>query len=396
MVELLAPAGDFERLKIACLYGADAVYFGGQSFGLRANAKNFSNEDIIKATEYAHSLNKKVYVTVNIVFHNDDLNGLDDYLIFLNNAQVDGIIVSDIVVLNHLKHLKLNLFVVLSTQASTLNYEAVNFWKNLGVKRIVLARESLRDNTKDIIAKTGIETETFIHGAMCTSISGKCVLSNYVTNRDSNRGGCAQICRWCFKVDNAPDFTMTPKDLNMISNIEDMINIGLVSFKVEGRMRSIYYIGTVILAYRKIIDGILNKSLTNKEKEYYLNILNRCANRESKEQFYNSLPSVNDQYFNAREEITNKDFLGIVLAYDENNKLATIEQRNYFEIGTTIQFFGPDIETFDYQVKEIFDEKNETIKLANHPQMIIKLKVSQSLTPCTMMRLKVFDKPKHL
>lgn len=263
MIELLAPAGDFERLKFAFLYGADAVYFGGQNYSLRANAKNFDLDDIKKATEYAHSLNKKVYVTVNIVFHNENLDGLKDYLLYLENVNVDGIIASDIVVLKMIKDLKLKTKVILSTQASTLNSFTAEFYKDFGVDQIVLAREALTNDIKAIKGKTGLELECFVHGAMCMSISGKCILSSFMTGRDSNRGGCAQICRWVFNEGIAP-FTMTPKDLNMIENIKEMIDLGVTTFKVEGRMRSIYYISTVILCYRKIIDKILNNNLTER------------------------------------------------------------------------------------------------------------------------------------
>ena len=195
MPELLAPAGDFEKMKFAYLYGADAIYCGGQNFSLRANAKNFSLEELKEASSYAHSLGKKIYVTVNIVFHDENLTGLEEYLKYLDSINIDGIIASDIVVIKMCHNLNLGLSVCLSTQASTLNSRAVKFWQKLGVTRVVLAREASR---KDLIniAKTGVEIETFIHGAMCTSFSGKCVLSNYMTNRDSNRGGCAQVCRW--------------------------------------------------------------------------------------------------------------------------------------------------------------------------------------------------------
>ena len=396
MVELLAPAGDIEKLKMAFHYGADAVYVGGRDFSLRANAKNFSLEELEEATKYTHSLNKKIYVTVNIIFHNDNFDNLEEYLVFLNKIKVDGVIVSDIAVIDMIKRLGLDLFIVLSTQNSTLNVGTVRFFQNLGVKRIVMARESSAENIKRIIDETGIEIETFIHGAMCTSISGKCVLSNYLTNRDSNRGGCVQACRWCYKVLDKPEFTMTSKDLNMINNIEAMINMGIVSFKIEGRMRSVYYIATVILAYRKMIDAVLSNSLTEEDKKYYLNILNRCANRDSKEQFFNELPTYEDQYYTSREEKTNQDFLGIVLDYDENTKICTIEQRNYIKVGDEIQFFGPNIETFNYKVHKMYDEDDNIIEIANHPRMIIKLPVSTKLNKFDMLRVKIFDKNNNL
>ena len=345
-------------------------------------------DDIKKATEYAHSLNKKVYVTVNIVFHNENLEGLKDYLLYLENVNVDGIIASDIVVLKMIKDLKLKTKVILSTQASTLNSFTAEFYKDFGVDQIVLAREALTSDIKAIKGKTGLELECFVHGAMCMSISGKCILSSFMTGRDSNRGGCAQICRWVFNEDKTP-FTMTPKDLNMIENIKEMIDLGVTTFKVEGRMRSIYYISTVILCYRKIIDKILNNNLTEKDKSYYLKILNRVANRDSAPQFFKNLPSVNDQYYNLRDEESNQDFLGIVKSYDENTHIAVIEERNFFRKGDNIQFFGPNTETFDYTVNEIYNENDELIEKANMPRMIIKLKVDRHLNENDLLRVKI-------
>lgn len=396
-LELLAPAGDLERLKFSFLYGADAVYCAGKKYGLRANADNFTMEEMEEGVKFAHSLGKKVYITVNILFHEEETNGLDDYLQALDKIGVDAIIASDILVIKRAKELGLSLEVHVSTQASILNKEAALFYKNLGVTRVVLAREASLEDIKEIKRATGLEIECFVHGAMCTSFSGRCVLSNYCTRRDSNRGGCAQICRWMFSMDGVEyPFSMTPKDLNLIQYINDMIEAGVNSFKVEGRMRGIYYIATVILVYRRVIDLVLRKKLRESDIEYYLNILNRVANRESTAQFIDKLPGKNEQYFLGREEVSNQDFLGLVLSYDEEKSLATIEERNYFKVGDMVQFFGPNIETFNYKVEEIFDENNEKIEVANHPKMIIKLKVNTKLHPYDMMRIKVFDKPKHL
>ncbi len=395
MPELLAPAGDFEKLEFAYLYGADAVYFGGQNFSLRANAKNFSLEDMKKATEYAHSLGKKVYVTVNIVFHDSDFDGLDDYLKYLDSINIDGIIASDIAVIKRVQELRLHFSVTLSTQASLLNTRAVKFWKNLGVTRVVLAREASREEIKKV-KDTGIEVETFIHGAMCTSFSGKCVLSNYMTLRDSNRGGCAQVCRWNFTVDDNPDLTITPKDLNMIPFIKEEIDMGIDSFKIEGRMRSIYYVATVIDCYRRMIDAAQNNTLTPGLERYYLNILNRCANRESTPQFYDKLPGVNEQYFNGREEISNQDFLGLVVDYDEKNNMAIVESRNYFKVGDVVEFFGPNMETFTYKINTIYNDLDEEIEVSRHPKTLVKLPIPQILEKNSMMRLKVFDKSEFI
>lgn len=391
-IELLAPAGDLERLKIAFLYGADAVYFGGQNYSLRANAKNFNLEDISNAVKFAHSLNKRVYVTVNIVFHDKDLEGLEEYLKELDKIKVDAIIVSDVVVMDIWKKLKLNMELHISTQASSLNYETVKFYQSIGATRVVLAREANKEDIKRIKEETGIEIEAFIHGAMCTSISGRCVLSNYATLRDSNRGGCVQACRFSYKADNTDEvFSMTPKDLNMVGYIDEMIKVGVNSFKVEGRMRSIYYIATVIHSYRRIIDKVLNNTLTKKEQEYYLNILNRCANRDSTDQFFNGLPNEKEQYFLGREEISNKDFLGLVLSYNKETKEVLLEQRNYFKPGDIVEFFGPNKDAITFTIPELYNDKNEPIEVANHPQMLVKFKCDIELTEMDMMRTKIFD-----
>ncbi|MCI8394821.1 MAG: U32 family peptidase [Bacilli bacterium] len=396
-VELLSPAGDFEKLKIALLYGADAVYFGGQEFSLRANAKNFSLDEIKKATEYAHQRNKRVYVTVNIVFHESDLIGLKEYLQKLDEIGIDAIIASDIVVLELAKEIKATYELHLSTQSSVLNEGAATFYKELGVKRIVLAREASKEDIKQIKERTKLDLECFIHGAMCTSFSGKCVLSNYTTNRDANRGGCAQICRWQFNTTlSETPFSMTSKDLNMIPYIEDMIDIGVNSFKVEGRMRGIYYVATVIHTYRHLIDKIVSHTLQNKDVNYAKDILNRCANRESTPQFYNGLPTANEQYFLGRDEVSNQDFLGLVKGYDKENKMAIIEERNIFRLQDEIEFFGPNLETFSISLSKIYDEENTPIEVANHPGMIVKIPVPYPVSEFDMMRLKVFDKDDYV
>ena len=391
--ELLAPAGDLERLKLAFHYGADACYIGGKNYSLRANAKNFSIEEINEACEYAHKLGKKVFVTVNIVFHNENLDGLIKYLKELEKAKVDAVIVSDIAVVNIINENNINLEIHLSTQASTLNSYAASFWKKLNVKRIVLAREASKEDIKAIKEKTGLDLEVFIHGAMCTSISGRCVLSNYATNRDSNRGGCAQVCRWMFDIEGSGNtFMMMPKDLNMAKYIKDLIDLGVNSFKVEGRMRSIYYVASIIMTYREILDKIDSNTLTQGDLDYAIAILNRTANRESAPQFFDKLPSYKEQYFNGREEQSNQDFLGIVKNYDEEKGIVTLEERNFLQKGDIVEFIGPNIETFTYEINNIYDEDDNLIDVARHPKMIIKLPVSVKLHKDDIMRIKVFDK----
>lgn len=389
MIELLSPAGDMERLKFAFLYGADAVYLGGNKFGLRANATNFSDEELKSAVEYAHNLGKKVYVTVNIVFHNEDLDGLEDYLKYLESIKVDAIIFSDPVVMETVKDNNINLELHLSTQASTLNSRAARHYINEGVKRIVLAREASREDIIRIKNETGVELETFIQGAMCTSFSGRCVLSNYATNRDANRGGCAQICRWSFKTEDDLEFEMMSKDLNMSTYLASLIEDGVNSFKIEGRMRSIYYIATVLYIYRQILNKIKEEKLSKEYIEYATNIINRVANRESVSQFYTGLPGVDHQYFNGRKEESNQDFLGLVLDYSDN--YITLEVRNYFKVGDTVQIFGPNMKEIEFTINEILDEDGNTLEVCNHPKEIVRIKCIKDVEKNAMMRAKVFD-----
>ena len=390
-VELLAPAGNLERLKIALLYGADAVYFGGRNYSLRANAKNLDLPEIKEACDYAHKLGKKVYVTVNIVFHTEDITGLTDYLKELAKCEVDAIIVSDPLVIDIINDNHINLKVHISTQYSTINYETVMFWKELGVERVVLGRECHRDEIKEIIDKTGIEIETFIHGAMCASYSGRCVLSNYFTNRDANRGGCAQICRWSFDLvkdgeltNNETKFTMCSKDLCMLDNLADMIELGIKSLKVEGRMRSVYYIAVVINNYRRAIDDYYNGTLTKERINKYRQELNAVAARDSISQFYNKAPGVNEQYFLGREETTNQDFLGIVEEYKDG--IVTIISKNFFKPGDEVEIISPDRETIKFTLTEIYDEDNNILDASRNPQEKVKFKALGDIKKFDMLR----------
>lgn len=396
-VELLAPAGNLEKLKFAFLYGADACYIGGRNYSLRANAKNFSIEEIQEAVKYAHNLNKKVYVTVNIVFHNEDIKGIKEYLIALSEAKVDAIIVSDPLIIDIINDNNINLKVHISTQASTLNYEAVSFWKSQGVERVVLAREMSKNEIKEIIDKTGMEIETFVHGAMCSSYSGRCVLSNYFTKRDANRGGCAQICRWEFplydknnnKIESETKFTASSKDLMMLTKVKEMIEIGIVSLKVEGRMRSNYYVATVINTYRNLIDDYYENKLTEEKVEYYQKILDRVANREATVQFWDKLPTVKEQYYLGRNEVSNQDFLGIVKDYDETTSMVTITERNYFQTGDEVEIFGPNIKPFSFKMPDIYNEDGEKVNIGKHPEEILKFKLDKKVYPNDMIRIKI-------
>lgn len=392
-VELLAPAGDLERLKIALKYGADAVYVGGPLLNLRANATNFTLDELNEGIDYAHKLNKKVYVTVNIILHNNESKEVDEYLKKLKEINVDAIIVSDPAVIRIAK--KYDIEVHLSTQQSTLNYEAVKFFKKQGVTRVVLARECSKEDIELIKNNVDIEIETFIHGAMCAGYSGRCVMSNVLTNRDANRGGCSQICRWDFDlldqdknliIGDKP-FTFCSKDLSMLEYIDEMIKLGITSFKIEGRMRSQYYIATVVSVYRKIIDNYYH---TIKDKEYnkYERILRNCANRDSIVQFYNGIYDNTCSYYNGREEVSNQDFLGIVLDYDNDKKMAIIEERNYFKKGDVVEMFGPNHDIITFTIDEIFNEDGDIIEVVRHPREIVKINIDYKLDKDDMIRIK--------
>lgn len=388
-VELLSPAGDLERLKIALLYGADAVYIGGQEYSLRANANNFSIDEIKEACDFAHKLNKKVYLTLNIVFHNADIDGVFDFIKEVVDAGIDAFIVSDPFIIKYIKD-NFDVEVHLSTQGSTTNKESVKYWKNEGVDRVVLAREVSIKEIKEIYDETSLDLEVFIHGAMCTFYSGRCVLSNYFTNRDSNRGGCAQICRFAFDIDNNDmKFTMATKDLNMASLLDKLISAGVKSLKVEGRMRSAYYLATVISSYRRLIDayydGSLNEDLILKEEK----ILSRVANRDTSTHFYLKEADENDQYYTGRQELSNQDFLALILDYDKKTKLAKITQRNYFKIGDEVEIFMPNGKIVSFVVDKIYDENMNLVTVANHPEEILYLYVEEEVVKDSMMRVKI-------
>ena len=387
--ELLLPAGDLDRLKIGIDYGADAVYIGGYDYSLRANANNFSLDDIKEAVKYAHDRGKKIYVTVNMIFHNEDLSGLDNYLKELDSIGIDSYIVSDFAVIEAIKRLKLKTKFFVSTQKSITNLEAVKFYKSLGAYRVVLAREATREDIKDIKDNIDTEVEVFIHGAMCTSYSGRCVMSNYVTLRDSNRGGCSQVCRFTFDNNTPYDYAFSSKDLNMIDYISDMMDLGIESYKVEGRMKSLYYIATVANAYRTIMDKKMNSTLTSKDIEYYKKVLNRVSNRENIAQFYNGVPSVEGQYYSGRQELSNQDFLAVIIDYDKKNKVATIEQRNKFNVGDIVEIFGPKTSVQSFKIEYIINDENENVDSASHPQERLKINVPFEVKSGDIMRVKI-------
>ena len=381
-VELLAPAGDLERLYIALLYGADAVYIGGQDYSLRANANNFSIEDIKMACDFAHRLNKIVYLTLNFVFHNEDVEGVNEFISSVVDAGIDAFIVSDPFIISYIKD-NFDVEVHLSTQGSTTNKEAVMYWKDERVDRVVLAREVSIKEMKEIKDYTKVDLEVFIHGAMCTFYSGRCCLSNYFTNRDSNRGGCAQICRFAFDTEYQDKFTMATKDLNMAEFLDKLLNTGVKSLKIEGR------IATVVSSYRKLIDnyynGTLNEDVIKREQK----ILSRVANRENSTHFYMKEADFTDQYYTGRQEVSNQDFLALVLDYDSERNLIKVSQRNYFKLGDEVEIFTPNGETFNYTIRDIKNEKMENVTVANHPEEVLYIPFDKKIDKNSMIRIRV-------
>lgn len=386
-IELLSPAGDLERLKVTLSYGADAVYIGGEKYSLRANAINFTLDQIKEGCDFAHKLGKKVYLTLNIVFHNEDMEGVEEYIKQVVDCGIDAFIVSDPFIISHIKSNYPNVEVHLSTQNSTSNYKAVEYFKNEGIDRVVLARELSKNEIAEIIEKTGTDIEVFIHGAMCTCYSGRCALSNYVTNRDANRGGCAQVCRFAFGTNEEKDFTLATKDINMARHIKDMIDIGVCSLKVEGRMRTLYYLATVIGTYREIIDRIYDNTLTDDVMEVLEYRLSKVANREVSTHFFNKEADYTDQYYTGRQELSNQDYLGLITGYDKENSCVVLVERNYFEPGDEVEFFTPNGDVYKYTISEIFDENMNKLEVARHPEQVLKLKFDVELPNYSMIRL---------
>lgn len=406
-VELLAPAGDLEKLKMAIIYGADAVYLGGEAFGLRKASKNFTLEDIKKAVEFAHELDKKVYVTLNIVPHDEDLNGLDEYVESLNDIGIDAVIVSDPGIFNIVRSVAKDLPIHLSTQASVTNFETIMFWYNLGIKRIVLARELTLDEIRAISKKApnDLELETFVHGAMCMSYSGRCLLSSYMTGRDANRGDCAQPCRYKYNVveEKRPGeyfpieeheegtFIFNSKDLCMIDHIDELVEAGIKSFKIEGRVKSPYYVATVVGAYRKAIDDYYKDPLDYKFDEKLLEELRKVSHRDFTTGFFYNEAKTNAQVFTTNSYIRKYDFVGMILDYDESTQIATIEQRNRIKVGDVLEIFGPDMNYFEFKIENMWNEEDEPIESAPHAQQIIKMKIYNQVKPFYLIRKKRDD-----
>lgn len=397
--ELLAPAGDLEKLKIAVHYGADAVFIGGREFGLRSNAGNFSIAEMREAVEFANSYDAKIYVTTNIFAHNENMDGLAEYLMDIESAGVTGIIVADPLIIETCRSNAPKLEIHLSTQQSLSNWKAVQYWKDEGLHRVVLARETSGDEIQEMKDKVDIEIEAFIHGAMCIAYSGRCTLSNHMTARDSNRGGCCQSCRWDYDLYEVTDgeqdalfadgdapFAMSPKDLKLVESIPRMIELGIDSLKIEGRMKSIHYVATVVSVYRKVIDEYCADPENFRIKREWLEELEKCANRDAASAFFEGEPSYEEQMYGIHGRKTSTDFIGLVMDYDYETKMVTLQQRNYFTKGQEVEFFGPGIENFRMTITNLWDEKGNDLDVARHPLQIVRFKSDIPVRPNNMMR----------
>lgn len=382
--ELLAPAGNLEKLKVAIMYGADAVFVGGKEFSLRSQASNFSLEDIQEGVKFAKKYGAHIHVTCNIILHQDNLEGLKDYLKKLDEIGVTAIIVADPYIMKIAKDMQLGLEVHVSTQLSTLNSQAISFYQNMGMDRVVLGREVTYDDLKRIMDKVDVDIEYFIHGAMCIHYSGRCMLSNYLSRRDANRGGCSQSCRWYYDLyqdgelvnqENDMPFSMSSKDMSLVAHIGELIELGVDSFKIEGRMKSVHYIATVVSTYRKLIDTYCEDPDHFQQSDYFEKELLKAANRAFCHGFYYEHPTVNEQLFNMRDEHPTQEFVMRIVDYDKETKLAKIEQRNYFKIGDQIEVFSPHHDNLCFTVKKLYNEDMEEIDVANHPMEILYVEI---------------------
>ncbi|MNC11362.1 putative protease YhbU precursor [compost metagenome] len=399
--ELLAPAGSLEKLKFAVRYGADAVYIGGQKYGLRSGADNFSFEEMRQGVEFASGYGAKIYVAANIFAHNEDIPGLEEYLANLQEAGVAAIIVADPAIIETCKKAAPKLELHLSTQQSTMNWRTVKFWKDEGVDRVVLAREAGLTEILEIKQKVDIEIEAFIHGAMCSSWSGRCVLSNHFTDRDSNRGGCCQSCRWKYDLfagsqeegggvavasPEEHQFTMGAKDLCMIGHIPELVESGVDSFKIEGRMKSIHYVATVVNAYRQALDAYMANPAEYVLRQEWLNEIHKAANRPLNTGFFFEEPGHEDHIYGPEEKMIDYDFAGLVVDYDPGTGYAVVEQRNHFKPGQEVEFFGPGGRFFSQRVESLQDMDGVLLDAARHPLQHVRMKVDKPVKSFDMMR----------
>ncbi len=401
-VELLAPAGDLEKLKVAVEYGADAVYFGGEAFSLRAGAGNMTYEEMAEGIAFAHERGAKCYLALNIFAHNEDLEPLREYLTKVSTLGIDAYIVSDPGIIALVKEIIPEGELHLSTQANMTNYQTALFWHNVGVKRIVLARELTFDEIKELLEKSpkDLEFEAFVHGAMCISYSGRCLLSNFMTERDANRGSCSHPCRWKYALveekrpgqyypieeDSRGTYIMNSRDLCMIEHIPELISSGLCSLKIEGRMKSSFYVATIVAAYRKAIDAYYEDPDNYAFKEEWMQEMKKVSHREFTTGFYFDKPTNKDQNYQTSAYTREYTFTGLVKSYDPTTGYATVEQRNKMVIGDEIEVFGPGTNFFTQKLEAMYNEEGEPMEACPHPQQIIRIKMDNPVRENFMLR----------
>ena len=408
-VELLAPAGDMERLKAAIKFGADAIFLAGDNFGLRANAKNFDRDGLVSAVDYAHNKGVRVHVTLNILPHDEDMTGLVDYLKFLDEIKVDALIISDPGIFSIAKK-NTNIDLHISTQASVTNSATVKFWHDMGAKRVILARELSYEEILKIKdeAPEDMEIECFIHGAMCISYSGRCLLSNYMTGRDANRGDCAQACRWKYSIQEETrpgeyypieedgkggTFIMNSKDLCLLDEIDKLIEAGIDSFKIEGRMKTAFYVATVIRSYRQVIDSYYNGTFSKEIVDKYYNEITKASHRHFTKAFFYNKPGSDAQIYENSSYIRNYDFIATVIDYDIENKVATLEQRNRFFLGDEVEIFSNSPDFYTYKIDNMKNKNGEYIEVANKPKEKIFINIDYPLEEGDMVRRIIEEKP---
>jgi putative protease len=403
--ELLAPAGNLEKLKIAITYGADAVYIAGKKYGLRAAAGNFTMPELTEGVHYAHKKGKKVYVALNILPHNSDLEGLDKYIKDLESIKVDALIVADPGVLSLTKEIAPDMAITLSTQVNTTNWKSALFWHKLGVNRITVARELSIDEIKTIVQNTPatLEIEAFIHGAMCISYSGRCLLSNYMTHRDSNRGACSHPCRWTYSLveeqrpghyfpvyeDERGTSIFSSKDLCLIESIPELIQSGLTSFKIEGRMKSAYYVAATVSVYRQAIDNFINNPSDYKFDPAWIEELEKVNHREYTKGFLFSKPDSKEQIYDAVSYIKNYDYAGLIMDYNKKTKTATLKQQNKMMVGDSIEIIRPFRNYFSQSIGNMWNMDGNPIEAAPHAKQIIKMKMDYPVKPMDIIRKKI-------
>lgn len=401
-IELLAPAGDIEKLKIAILYGADAVYIGGEAYGLRAKAKNFDSKTMKEGIAFAHSHGAKVYVTANIYAHNDDFAGMAEYFKEVQELGADALLISDLGVFSVAKEAVPDMEIHVSTQANNTNYKSANMWYKLGARRVVMARELSLSEIKEIRKNIpdDMDIEAFVHGAMCISYSGRCLLSNYLTGRDSNHGECAHPCRWNYYLteetrpgeympvieNERGTYIFNSKDLCMIDYIPELIDAGVQSFKIEGRMKTAFYVGSVVKAYRQAIDDCLHyPDKYESMKKYYLDEVSKTSHRNFTTGFYFGKPTEKDQVYTNNTYIRDYDFVGMVEDYNEKDGIATVMQRNKFVVGEEIEIMPAKGENWKMTVDKMWDENGISVDSAPHPKQILKIKFDKPVCKHDML-----------